>query len=276
MSAIKKTIIAGKLIFEQLIARNSVRRGEKRAARQAPTVEEVEKTNRRNAERTLQIKLHHNFKPGDYHIVLTYGGEAPTKEEAEKAFTKFRDKLRRMCKKEGKEFKWMAVTEYENKRPHHHLVMNNVVPADTIRELWKHGFIHDRRLSEDGDWRKLGEYLIKETDKTFRDPDAPSRLRYTCSRNLSMPPVYREEVTLSDVLDEPKPVKGYYIDKDSIYKGADPFSGRPYVEYVMLPVDDSKTRKRFNKRAKEKYHEKKYDKWLKKNAPKQTEMELPF
>lgn len=273
MAAVKETIIAGKLIFERLISRKAVRAGEKRKAKSEPTIESVERVNRRNAERTLQIKLHHNFKPGDFFVALTYGGEAPTLEEADKAFKKFRDKLRRQCKRDGVEFKWIAVTEWNNKRVHHHIVLNKVLTEEELRDLWPYGQAHIRVLSKSGDWRKLGEYLIKETDKTFRDPDAPGRLRYSCSRNLTMPMVYREEIAVSEVFEEPEPVKGYYIDKSSFYRGENPFTGRPYSEYVMIPIDDGRTRKRFN-RKRVKYREERYDKWIREHAERQLEIEL--
>ena len=41
------------------------------------------KINRRNAERELTLKLHHNFGEGDIHAVLTYSGEEPKKGTAE-------------------------------------------------------------------------------------------------------------------------------------------------------------------------------------------------
>lgn len=199
MAAIKETIFTKSgLILSRLIGRKSIRKGEKRATRSNPTVEEVEKVNKRNSERTLQIKLHNNFEPGDHHDVLTHRGPAPTVEEAQERLIEFRENLRKEYKKIGLPFKWIMVTEYKNKRVHHHMVINKGVAIEKIRELWIHGQIHDRRLSESGDWRKLGSYLIKETDKTFRDPDAPSKLRYSCSRNLIMPEVYREEINNSE------------------------------------------------------------------------------
>lgn len=274
MSAIRERIIAGNLIFEKLINRKSVRKNEKRAARHTPTAEEVEMVNRRNSEKTLQIKLHHNFNSGDYHLVLTYSGKEPSQEEAQAELKKFIRKARKAYKKLDIAFKWISVTEYKNKRIHHHLIINKGVEVEEIRRLWGHGFIHDRRLDKSGDWRKLGEYLMKETDKTFRSPHAASRLRYSCSRNLSMPLVYREEIPISELFEEPKPLKGYYIDKESLFNGYNPITGRPYIEYVMLALDERKIRKRFYKMDKYAYKQENYDKLLKKISPYQLEFEI--
>lgn len=274
MAAILETIFAGAIVLRRKIGRKSNRKGESKAPKQNPTSEEVEKINARYAERTLQIKLHHNFKPGDHHIIPTYRGVEPTKSEAKEDLRIFKRELRKEYKKLGLAFKWIAVTEYENRRIHHHMVINQGISVKRIRELWEKGNVHERPLSKSGDWRKLGEYLIKETSKTFRNPDAVGKLRYSCSRNLIMPEVFKEEIEASELLDDPKPIKGYYIDQDSIYKGMNPVTERPYVEYVMLPLNAERTRVRFNKKKKVKYRTESYNSWLRENMPKQLEMDL--
>ncbi|MHC1722750.1 MAG: hypothetical protein AB9836_06045 [Aminipila sp.] len=276
MAAILETIFAGGIIFQRKIGRKANRKGETKSPKNNPTSEEVEKINARYSERTLQIKLHHNFKPGDHHLVYTYHGRIPTQAEAKEDLKKMKRELRKECKKRGIPFKWIAVTEYQNKRIHHHMVMNNGVPLEVIRELWGKGTVHERPLSKSGDWRELGTYLIKETSKTFRNPDAPGRLRYSCSRNLTMPEVFKEEIGATELLDDPQPVTGYYIDSDSIYKGINPVTERPYIEYVMLPLNIYKTRKRFNNTKKSKYKSESYYGWTKKNAPRQLEIDIPF
>lgn len=274
MAVILETIIAGGLIWQRKIGRKAIRKGESKAPKINPTPFEVEKINARYSERTLQIKLHHNFCANDHHIILTYQGEEPTRQQAKEDLKKFKRNMRREYKKNGLPFKWIAVTEYENKRIHHHMVINQGLQVSEIRELWGNGTIHERPLSKSGDWRKLGEYLIKETSKTFRDDDGEGKTRYSCSRNLSMPEIYREEITVSELLEEPKPIKGYYIDADSMYKGVNPVTERPYVEYVMLPIHPCKIKKRFNKKQKMKYKQENYNAWLKQNMPRQYRMDF--
>ena len=275
MPAIKETIITKSgAIFERMIFARDRKVGEVRRAKTEPTVEAVERVNQRNSLRSLEIKVHDNFKPGDHWLVLSYEGEEPSKAEAKKEIKRFLDKLRRKRKAAGRLFKWILVTEYENKRIHHHLLINNVGDFDELFGLWGNGLIRNTPLDDSGDWRQLCEYMHKETAKTFRDVDSPSRLRYSCSRNLSMPNVYREEISAADILDEPQAEKGYYIVSDSIFRGENPFTGKPYVEYVMLPLD--KPRKRYNNREKRRYRNEIHDTWLRNHASRQLEIDYPF
>lgn len=272
MAYIKETIFAGSIMITKLIQKRQKRIESGRAARIMPTSEAVEKANARACEKGLQLKLHANFVPGDYHVVLTYKGTEPTHEEAKACLAKFMRKLRSVAKKSGEDFKWIAVTEYKNHRIHHHVIMNDIVSLQELNAIWTHGQLHLRLLDESGDWRRLGAYLFKETSKTFRDPDAPSRLRYSCSRNLKSPTVYREDVSAAAVIEEPIPEKGYVIDEDTIYRGEDPFTGKPYLEYISIAIEKPKTRK--NKTQKRRYSERRYDRWLKANAEKQLTLEV--
>jgi len=272
MAAIKETIFtaSGMMLVRKIYARER-KPGETRRKKTAPTIEAVEKINQRNSLREMTIKVHHNFKPGDHFLTLTYEGEEPTKDYAKKALKVFTDTIRRRRKKAGVDFKWLAITEYENKRIHHHILINDADDLKGIIMTWNNGLVRDTPLDETGDWRKLCEYMHKETSRTFRDPDAPSRLRYTCSRNLAMPPVFREEISGAEFFDEPTPEKGYYIVKDSVYSGENPFTGKPYTEYVALPL--GKPRKCYYKKSKRKYKAEKYDRWLREHD-RQLEIDL--
>lgn len=85
----------------------------------------------------------------------------------------------------------------------------------------------------------MAAYLIKETSKTFRENDGGHKQRYSSSRNL-IRPIPKTEViqkALSWAL-EPKPVKGYYIDKDSVENGVNGWNGQRYQRYIMVRIDD--------------------------------------
>ena len=41
-------------------------------------------------------------------------------------------------------------------------------------------------------------------------------------------------------LPDPRPAKGYYIDKDTVYNGIDPFTGREYQRYTMVLLPDGR------------------------------------
>lgn len=211
--------------------------------REEPTKdrEEIRKANEKQAARKLERKINANFKPGDLHVTLTYRKEdRPDKETAQKLVSKFLKKLRDLYHKAGKQLKYILVTEYKKAAIHHHLIVNRIndgdrTTEDYIRAEWKErGSPKYVQLYDDAEYEHLAEYLIKETEKTFRDEDSPVKQRYSCSRNLIDPkPVVRERKTRTGWDLDPKPRKGYYIKKDSLYNGFDRL-GFPYQRYIMV------------------------------------------
>ena len=60
------------------------RKGEQRQPVKKKTKEEIREANARQAARKLMRKVNANFRPGDWHVVLTYPkGERPTPAEPE-------------------------------------------------------------------------------------------------------------------------------------------------------------------------------------------------
>lgn len=253
----RETIVAGNIISRRIHSSYERAPGERRKRKSNPTVESVAAYNRRASKRELMIKIHHNFKPGDLHVVLTYAGEEPTKEEAKKEIHNFLRRLRRYFKKRNMELKWILATEYENTRIHHHLIVSQMDTYD-LDKLWTAGKARPTHLDSTGDYRALASYLIKETDKTFRQPDAFSKQRFSCSRTVVNPPVKEEDVSSSQLIKDPKPIKGYYIDPDSVYKGVNPVTGIPYLEYIMVTLDPIPRLSIWPRGRKRKYREKYY------------------
>lgn len=243
----KDVTVAGKTIFVRMSTkRNNRVPGEKRAERKKATPEEIERINQKNAERILAILMNRNFGPGDYHIVFTYSGPEPSKEQARKDLEKLKRNLAKLYREKGIVLKWISATEYENKRIHHHVVMTGGVDLAEIDEVWGKGYIRPTFLDDTGDYRKLAAYLIKETSKSFRKADAVSRRRYNCSRSIVRPVVSEDEVSSAQMIDL-KPIPGYYIDQDSIYHGKNPLTGKPYVEYVMVSLTPEPRIKSWNR-----------------------------
>lgn len=208
------------------------------------TREEMAEANLRQAARKLARKINANFKPGDWHLTLTYRKTArPDPQEAQENLKKLLKDLRKIYRKCGFELKYIYVTEYESKSIHHHVIINNVndgkkTTSDYVRQLWRDkGSPKFVPLYEDGEYRKLADYFIKETEKTFRKPDSPVRQRYACSRNLINPkPQSRIRKTKTMWKMDPKPRPGYYIDQETLYNGVDKL-GYPYQRYVMIKLN---------------------------------------
>ena len=232
---IRETWVAGAVISVMIkasIAGNKRRR----RPRYNPTNESVIRNNDRLAVRKLAALINANFYPGDYHVTLTYAGEVPDPREAKKIFDNFIRRMKREFQKEGKEFYWIAVTEYKNKRIHHHIVMS-YIDFEIIEKQWTRGHIFTSSLDRTRNYTKLAEYFVKETQKTFREPENATKRRWSASRNLKRPVVKRELVEARRLFEDPKPLKGYELCRDSIRRYEHPFTGMEHVEYQMVSTD---------------------------------------
>lgn len=223
-------------------ARVNTEKGKKRKEKTNPTTEAVRKVNFRIAVWNLCAIMNNNYQGGDYHLVLTHGTE-PTKEEAKKKLKSFLGKMKRRYEKAGKTFKWIAATEYEQKRIHHHVIVPKM-DTDTIRECWPHGWVTPKPMDDSGNYIKLAEYLVKETEKTFRQKDSPHKKRYSRSRNLELPKVDHEEVTERTLRNGPKEEKGYYIDQDTVRTYEHAILGVECMEYIMISLEEVPRKRR--------------------------------
>lgn len=219
------------------------RKGIPRGPSRKKTPEEIRRANMRQAARRLARKINANFRPGDLHITLTYKKEnRPDAKEAKKRISAFLDKMRSRYQRRGFALKYILVTENENKAIHHHLIINDIndgkaTTVTLVRELWRgFGRIKTVPLYEEGEYQGLADYLIKETEKTFRKKDSSFKQRYSCSRNLIDPPPKYKNPKAKHWLLNPRPRPGYYIPPEYIYNGFDKL-GYPYQRYVMVKLN---------------------------------------
>ena len=230
---IRETCIAGAVIDRCIKA--SFPRAGKRKKKEKATSDAVKKNNDMLALKNLTRLINLNFYPGDLHTTLTYAEEL-SPEEANSELEKWIKRMRREYKKLDKEFYYIAVTEFKNKRIHHHVVMN-YIDFQVINRQWKMGRIRCTPLDKTRNYRVLAEYLIKETQKTFREPENATKRRWKPSRNLKRPVVKREWVSISQLfqnLDDIKPLKGYEIDRDTLRKYTNPVTKLDHLEYQMV------------------------------------------
>jgi hypothetical protein len=220
--------------------------GQKRGGRTKPTREQIRRQNERNAEKKLRRLINSNFREDDLHLILTYKREErPSPQLARDKLKKFLEKLRNRYKKYGKELKYIVTTEWEGKAIHHHLILNDLVTGKIttnkmVRELWEWGRPMFSLLDDTGDYKDLAEYIIKETAKRFREEENPNKQRYSCSRNLIRPQPEVEIVKASTFCKDPKPMRGYYIVKDSLVTGVNPYTGFLYQFYTMRKIGRGK------------------------------------
>lgn len=225
-----------------------------RQKRKKPTPEQIEKQNEWNACRKLNRIITANFSEEDYHTILTYR-IGVSREEAGKCLKDVLKLLRKKYRKAEGELKYIVVTEYENKRIHHHIVINDYpgMDSDTVKVMksaWKQaagdcaGNPKFVGLYDNGDYKNLAEYLIKETKKTFREEDACMKKRWSCSRNLVRPEPVKETIQAKAWRKEPVIPKGYYLEPDSLINGINPVTGLPYQHYTLIRLDSPFAKKR--------------------------------
>lgn len=233
MPYIHKEYRAGKTI--EVYKTYSARYGKNlpRSPNSNPTPEAVKKNNERLAEMKLRLLLNENFRAGDLFVTLTYS-KAPDTAEAKKELARFIRAARAKYKAAGLEMKYISVTEYQSMRIHHHIVMNSIDPR-ILQDIWSLGRVRPVQLYGI-DFAGLATYLIKETKKTFRESDAPSRKRWNQSKNLRPPKEIIKVVSAKRWATEPKARRGFMLLTDSIVNDVSPF-GIPYQHYRLVAVE---------------------------------------
>lgn len=254
---IRKTWKAGRTV--EVKKTYSARFGRKlpRAGNILETSKAQEAVNRQNAIDELRRILNENFKPGDWHAIFTYPQDVPpTKQQAKDALQLFLRRMRRLYPRYGMELKYVHVTEYEYKRIHHHMVLPNLPGGmRPVKRLWKELLaemfytkeerergepLHLRfpwsQLDDSGQYGALAEYLIKETERTRKTPDAFSKRRYCCSRNIVHPKPVIELITAKEWRKDPPERRGHYIDKRESFNGTSEENGLPMQVTIYVKV----------------------------------------
>lgn len=201
-----------------------------------PTSEAVKRNNERQAEMKLRLLLNENFRKGDLFALLTYA-DPPEPQQAKTELAKFLRAVRAKYKAAGLELKYICTTEYLNQRIHHHIVMNSTDPR-ILQDAWKAGLVRSEQLYGN-DFAGLATYLIKETKKTFRAPNAPSRKRWNQSKNLVQPKPIIMIISAKKWHKEPQTRKGYRLDTDTIINDVSIF-GIPYQHYRLIAIEQKR------------------------------------
>lgn len=250
MPYVQQTITAGKTIeIARYYTSRYNKKGIKRSDKVKPTTEQQEKVNQRKAEKTLRLELNANFVDGDLHIDMGYirkhGEPYRTKEQMREDANKFLRAMRKVYKAEGKVLKYIHVMEIGKKGSRHHHLVVNYIDVKKIQACWKKVYprgsrVHYTPLNTDGDYSALAAYLIKYTSETIGTEKTLQGKRWNSSKNLTKPKIDYEIIKdRNQFYTEPKPIKGYYIVKDSIEVGvhSPEFYGYGYLSYRMVRLE---------------------------------------
>ena len=236
---VRKMHIRKRYYFDSSIEVEEYHRGKNgapglpREKRKKPTKEQMEIVNQKNREKKTRRLIKWNFRENDYWITLTYKREKrpESMEKAKKDLERFREKLRKIWKKENAELKWIATIEIGSKGGVHvHMIINRIQDGDVeIQKAWTHGRAHIDLMYEDGGFQALAEYIVK------RRPG--ENKYYGRSRNLIEKQPETQRMRRSTLGKDPKPPKGYYLDKNTFYEGINPVTGFPYRSYTFVKIE---------------------------------------
>ena len=233
-------------------------KGEKRAQRKKATPEQMKKQNQYNREKLVLRKMRNNFKRGDLWITLKLKkGERVSAQEILKIREKFLRQLRGVYKKRGRALKYMCRIEIgERGGIHIHILVNRIKgtpgTAEVISQIWGRltgGHVNYAPVYEEGHFKDLADYLVKKPKEeitgqlTLFGTEEERKIfsEYTCSKNLELPEKethdYKHWTLRKLVENGPGPKPGYYIDRDSIRHGKNPYTGMSYYYYTEIRLE---------------------------------------
>ncbi len=232
-------------------------KGEKRAPRQRPTPEQVKKQNQQNKATLVRRLIKLNFSPGDMWTTLKYPkGARPGLEQIQKDIRNFISRLRRAYTSMGEELRYIYRLEIGRRGGVHiHIIVNRSRGRpDTdklIQEKWLAGRINCESLYERGGYQELAEYMVKQPDEEargqlsfFPEEERKHFCTYSSSRNLLRPVpekhIYSHRTLRRLIKDGPRPSEGYYIDKNSIICGVNPYTGMSYYRYTEVRIKENR------------------------------------
>ena len=117
------------------------------------------------------------------------------------------------------------------------------------------GSVDYTTIRERGGGKELAAYIVKQAGeeiagqmRLFSQKDQKKLIRISSSRNLDRAEperkIYRHW-TMKKILENgPKPTPGYYIEKDTIKKGTNKYTGYSYYKYSEARIDQIDCRQR--------------------------------
>lgn len=263
MRAIKH-IKAGLLHVEVIGTVPEQEPGRRRSGRCRPTSAAQQFYNNKCSWRELELKLAANFGRGDWVVTLTYSDAClpPGKREGDQSLKKFIRKLRAARRKRSQEVRYVYVTEgwhgkaddewfgadgrLEDRRIHHHMVINGVGPGDweELRSLWQGGGYIRIEPVDVHYYRELAKYLTKEAREFGRAK--PGERVWRASRNLEPYEVEYIDIPLDGVTLAPPEGAVDYVqfNERNPYGFADCIGARYLLFPDEAPPDYSYTRGR--------------------------------
>lgn len=225
-------------------------KGERRAPRKEKSSEATRRYNQLLKERRMMRLIEDNFEYGDYWLTLKYkAGTRKAPNEVKEDIKKFLRKVRQIYKAAGFEFRFIYRIEIGKRGGiHFHLIMNRG-PNKTkeVNEAWRRiaqGNVEFEYLWDRTEYEALAKYIVKEIPEdgqlSFIDEEK-TFTKYSTSRNLARPDPqvkrYSRHTMRKIFVSDLKPAPGFAIDKNSIRKGINQYTGMAYLYYREIRLD---------------------------------------
>lgn len=246
MPYIEKTVKAGRT--KEIIRYYSIRTGMPEGMRRrklSPTPERIKKANARRQGDKLRWLMNANFNDQEFwSFTLTYrqGEEPKTIRQVRDDAADFVKRLRKCAKLFGVEVRYIYVIGAGKHRRHIHITCNALPDMAMLTGCWIHGHASMTKLYSDGQYRDLADYYIQNASETKQQEieleEKPGQM-YVCSRNLIKPEISKKVIKHKEFRIDPKPQKGYRIEKDSVYQGFTDM-GFPLLRYSMIKERDER------------------------------------
>ncbi len=263
----KKYRFKDSIEYEYTYKGNYGAKGEQRAPRKKATKEQVKKQNQKNRENRLRRVIKANFVPRDMWCCLKYPkGYRIALDEVRKDLKTFLSIARKEYKKCGAELKYICRLEIgKHGGIHVHILVNRIWTQQTdviLEHVWEQvlrkrgiperqikGKIDHESIYEAGGFQGLAKYITKKPEEgskeyrqlsLFEQKEQKQLLSISSSRNLIRPEpeikTYSHWTMRRLIENGPKPQEGFYIDKDSVVCGINPYTGMSYYRYTEIRI----------------------------------------
>ena len=210
----RKLIVSGNVLelyeYKSPIVYGEVRKRKGRAG-QTDTTEDIKASNRqktafRSKQRVRRLANTNFAGKNAKFVTLTYAENKTSVSAADHDFKTCIQRLTYYANKNGEEFKYIAVREFQERGAvHYHMLCNLPYTENKVlADIWGHGFVNIQSVEEVDN---VGAYITKYMTKDVEDERLLGKKKYLCSKNLAEPiEVIREEV-MNDIFSEMGNVK---------------------------------------------------------------------
>ncbi len=140
-------------------------------------------TNQRRRDMVRRLACCNFDSAYDKFFTLTFRDNITDVKQANYLFMKF---IQRLKWKFGKEIKYLAVIEFQDRGAVHYHVLSNIpfIPANELQEMWGNGFVYINAITHVDN---IGAYIVKYMTKDNMDERLQGKKAYLYSRNLRRP-----------------------------------------------------------------------------------------